>query len=351
VRRIVVGGLAFGWAVGAAAGPVPRPAAAPPATAVGVAVNLDASASPAARQAALDAVRRTGASFFALELSWSAAEPRPGEYRIDEITRTARVLRQSGATLHLDLPLVSETARDVPADLAGIPFDDRRLSLRLGRLLDALLPALLDFQTISLGEAADTYFAERPDEMRAYRRLFDGAVQFLKKKAPHLLPGVTTVAPTESRAPEAAGALHQRSPALFYIYSPFVRGEPFKERDPDDLERDWEALLKSAAGRPIGFPIVSYSSSPVNGSSLERQAEFIRRFRRFVAKTDGRRLLFARYVALRDTAEGSPGEAGDASPAEKRRAAFLSHRGLQDTGGEPKPAWREWVKASAPVKR
>src|SRR5262249_13038424 len=46
--------------------------AAADAPALGVLVNLEASATPAERQAALDAVRRTGASFFALELSWSA---------------------------------------------------------------------------------------------------------------------------------------------------------------------------------------------------------------------------------------------------------------------------------------
>ena len=51
-------------------------------------------------------VRRSGAQFFVLELSWAAAEPAPHRYRVEEITRAARVLRQSGAVLHLDLPLV-----------------------------------------------------------------------------------------------------------------------------------------------------------------------------------------------------------------------------------------------------
>ena len=86
-------------------------------------------------------VRRTGAHFFVLELSWAAAEPAPRRYRVEEITRAARVLRQSGAVLHLDLPLVHEAGRDVPADLANVAFDDPKLSLRLGGLLDALRPA------------------------------------------------------------------------------------------------------------------------------------------------------------------------------------------------------------------
>jgi hypothetical protein len=315
-------------------------------------VNVGPAIPPAVRQSALESVRRTGASFFVLELSWSAAEPSPRRYSLEEITRTARLLRQSGATLHLDLPLVTETARDVPADLARIAFDDPKLSLRLGRLLDALMPVLADVQTMSLGESADTYFAGRPEELRAFRRLFDGAVQFLEKKAPGLLVGVTTAAPGESPAPEVAAALHARSPLLLYMYSPFVPGSPFQQRDPSSLEKDWKLLLQGAGGRPIGFPDVSYSSSSENASSPARQAEFVRRFRTFLAKADGRALRFARWVALRDLPpESLPPLAQDASVVERRRHAFLAHCGLQGPDGTPKPAWREWVRISSGVKK
>ncbi|HEY1435729.1 MAG TPA: hypothetical protein VGG65_10155 [Thermoanaerobaculia bacterium] len=315
-----------------------------PTPSVGVALNLDASASAAERQEAVDTVRRTGATFFELVLSWSAAEPSPRRYALEDITRTARLLRQSGATIQLDLPLVTESARDVPSDLAGIAFDDPKLSLRLGKLLDALAPALLDVQSVSLGEAADVYFADKPDALRAYRRLFDGAVQFLKKKAPHLLVGVTTLAPSESPAPEVAALLHQRSPLLLYIYCPFVRGKPFLQRPPDELEKDWTQLLKAAGGRPIAFPSVSYSSSPENGSSPSRQADFVKRLRAFLSRSDGRRLLFARYVAWRDTPVEAVSQGAAVQIREKKRAAFLSNRGLETAGGDPKPAWLEWAK-------
>src|SRR5262249_48484406 len=208
------------------------------APAIGIGINIPAAA-PGAGQAALDMVRRTGATFCALEVSWSAAEPRPREYRLEEVVRSARLLRQSGATLHLSIPLVTESARDVPGDLTDTAFDDPKLSLRLGRLLDALTPVLLDVQTLSLGDAADTYFADKPDELRAYRRLFDGAVQFLQKKVPRLLVGVTTAAPTESRSPQVAAELHRRSPVLFYTYCPLVASAsaPFTQRDPEVLEK------------------------------------------------------------------------------------------------------------------
>lgn len=323
-----------------AAGPE-RPRQSPPAL-LGLAVNLEGPAA-AAGDRAVEEVRRTGVALFVLTVSWSRSEPSPGQYRLEEVTRTARLLRQSGATLHVDLPLVASRARDVPADLVGAAFDDERLSRRLGRLLDALEPVLLDAATLSLGYEADAYFSDKPEELKAYRALFDGAVEYLRAKAPHLGVGVTTAAPSESVAPVVAAALHARSPVLFFIYAPFQRAEAFLHRPPDALEKDWKRLLDRSGGRPVAFPEVSYSSAEENGSSSEKQAEFVRRLRAMVAGSDGRRLLFARYVPWRDPPP-SAGPARGAPESAQRRDAFLRNRGLQEADGRPKPAWREWVR-------
>jgi hypothetical protein len=308
----------------------PRTPAKEPAL-LGLAVNLPESAPPAVRQTALEEVRRAGVSVFAFELSWRDAEVKPGRYDIERMTQAARRMRQSGAVLHLDLPLVNGTLRLVPWDLSALAFDDPKLSQRLGALLDALGPSLLDFSTLSLGNDADVYFADKPDELRAYRRLFDGAVEFLRKKAPRLLVGVATASPTDTRAPLVVAALHQKSPALFYRYAPFRREAPFTHRPPDSLDPDWKAVLRAAAGRPVAFTEVSYSSAAENASSPETQAEFVRRMRRFLETTERSSLLFARYVPWRD-----PTPAGSADP----RTAFLANRGLQKFEGTPKPAWR-----------
>jgi len=322
----------------------PQPPGPAPAPALGLDINLPSGAPAAEQQRAFESVRRTGVSLYALTLSWSAAEPSPGKYRIDDLTRTARLLRQSGALLHLDLPLVVLRSRDVPADLEAVAFDDSRLSLRLGRLLDALEPALRDIATLSLGYEADVYFADKPDELRAYRRLFDGAVNFLGKKLPALKVGVTTLAPTESPAPAVAAVLHQRSPVLFYIYAPFEQGRPYAHRPPDAIEKDWKALLGQSGDRLIAFPEVSYSSSPENGSTPEKQAEFVLRMRRLMGAADGRRLLFARWVSWRDE---EPQASSGASEIDRRRAAFLANRGLETANGGSKPAWRAWVRAGS----
>jgi hypothetical protein len=313
---------------------------------LGLAIEFPEPPTAAVERRALEEVRRTGVDVFVLGLSWSEAEPSPRKYRVDEIVRSARILRQSGATLHLDLPLVSGRRRIVPPDLASVAFDDPKLSLRLGELLHAFGPALSDISTISLGFEAEAYFADKPNELAAYRRLFDGAVDFLRKVAPRLAVGVTTAAPGESGAPEVAAELHRTGDVLFYLYAPFVREKPYWHRPPDSLDADWKRLLDGARGRPIAFSEVSYSSSADNGSSPEKQAEFVRRLRRFIAAADGRKLLFARYVGWRDAPPGLYGAGSDVSDLARRRASFFAHRGLQGPGGEPKPAWKEWLKAA-----
>ncbi len=319
----------------------PKPPARP---LLGLAAELSGSSPEADRQRAVQQIRGTGASLFVVPISWSACEPSARTYRVQEILKAIRLLRQSGATIHIDLALVSVRTRDVPGDLANLAFDDPRLSTRLGGLLEALEPALLDASTLSFGYAAENYFEQRPDELKPYRLLFDGAVVFLKKMTPHLKVGVTTAAPTESAAPAVAAALHQRSPVLFYLYAPFERQNPYMHRPPESIERDWKMLLERAAGRPIAFPEVSYSSSPENGSSPELQADFVRRLKRLVASSDGTALLFARYATWRDGRGAGPPPDGNTLSA--RRQAFLAHRGLQTEKGEPKPAWREWVRVA-----
>jgi hypothetical protein len=82
----------------------------------------------------------------------------------------------------------------------------------------------------------------------------------------------------------------------------------------------------------VAFTEVAYSSAAENGSSLQMQADFVRRMRRFLETTERSSLLFARYVPWRDPA---PAAGADS------RTAFLANRGLQKFDGTPKPAWRE----------
>jgi hypothetical protein len=315
-----------------------------PRTLFGLAAELPPGAPLAVRESAAAEVRAGGVSLYSVTASWGECEPAPGRYKVDRIVSSVRLLRQSGATVHLDIPLVSGRARDVPADLFATAFDDPKLSLRLGHFLDALETALLDSSTLSLGFGADSYFSDKPEELKAYRRLFEGAVEFLGKKAPRLLVGVTTAAPTESPAPEIAAALHQKSPLLLYLYAPFERGVPYQHRAPDSVENDWKLLLQAAAGRPIAFPEVSYSSATENGSTPEKQAEFIRRMRRFAAAAEPGKILFVRYATWRDEPPPPHTQPPLSTLLAIRRAAYFAHRGLQTDTGESKPAWREWVK-------
>ena len=213
-------------------------------------------------------VRRTGASFFVLELSWSAAEPAPRKYNLAEITRTARLLRQSGATLHLDLPLVTETARDVPADLSQI-------AVRRSEAVAAARQA---------PRRADAGAARRPDAVarRGRRHVFRGASP--RSCGPS---GACSTAPCSfsrrrrrafssgSRRPRREKAPRPRSPppctpeARFSSICtlPSSTALPSSSATRALWRRTGRSSSRARAGGRSRFPDVSYSSSPENGSS------------------------------------------------------------------------------------
>ena len=284
-------------------------------------------------------------NLFALTVLLAGAEPAPRKYRVEDVTRTARLLRQSGATLHLDLPLVSGRERDVPADLAAVrvrrPEALRSASASSSR---RSRPALADCSTISLGYEADAYFADKPEELKAYRRLFDGAVEFLDKTRPAHLGRRDDGRPDESVAP---GGRRGSSIRRARSSSTSTRRSNARSRSgtapPAALEADWKRLLESAKDRPIAFPEVSYSSAAENGSTPEKQAEFIRRLRRFLSTADGARApLRPLRVLARASARPLP-RRSSADETSRRRASYLSHRGLQGADGDPSRPGRNGV--------
>jgi len=73
---------------------------------VGLAAEPEKSLPAETERKLMVQLRATGVSVFGLSVAWPSAEPAPGKYDVTSVIRAARVLRQSGASVHLDLPLV-----------------------------------------------------------------------------------------------------------------------------------------------------------------------------------------------------------------------------------------------------
>ena len=228
-------------------------------------------------------VRRTGAHFFVLELSWSAAEPSPRRYSVEEITRAARLLRQSGAVLHLDLPLVH---RDRARRAGGS-------GARRVRRSEALPPARRAPRRAAAGPSAISRRCRSatpptrtsptsPRSCGRIRRLFDGAVSFSKKKAPRSARRRRRRRRRwKARRPEVAAALHAAQPAPPLHVRALRPGIALRAARSRSLEKDWRVLLGGAGGRPIAFPLRQLLLVRRERLEPARQAEFVRRFRDF----------------------------------------------------------------------
>ena len=273
-------------------------------------------------------VRRTGASFFALELSWSAAEPAP-----------RRVPRGGD---HAHGAAAAPVGRHAPPRPAARDREPRATCRRIWRTSRSTIrscrcawaasstrctPALLDFQIALARRAAPTPTSPTsPTSCAPTGGSSTAPSSFSRRSCRACSSASTTAAPTESPAPEVAAALHQREPApALHLLRRSSRGAPFEQRDPDVLEKDWRALLEGARGtadrvsassatpprpRTARAPSSRPSSSAASGASSNR--------------ADGRALLFARYVALRDEPARRASRGADAAPVAAEAAPGVS---------------------------
>ena len=216
-------------------------------------------------------------NLFAVTVSWSEGEPSAGKYRLDALLKTVRLLRQSGATVHLDLPLVSIRSRDVPADLATVRVR-RPSALGAPRALPGCARA------------------------RASRRLHDlarirGGLLFCD--APGRAPGVSPALRRDGRVPPEEGPgppgrRHDRRSAR-------EPGPRRRRRAPPGQPRPLLSLCAVRAREPVRAPAAGIARA---------RLEAARRFRRRPAdRLSGSELLLRRRERV------EPGAAGGVHPA------------------------------------
>lgn len=92
--------------------------------------------------AAVDSTIAIGARGIVQTFPWSALEPDSARLNVQKLIDDVRYARSRGLTVLLGIQTINTVKREVPADLATVPWDDVRMMRRFERLLDALQPVL-----------------------------------------------------------------------------------------------------------------------------------------------------------------------------------------------------------------
>ncbi len=292
--------------------------------------------------AALLMAKDLGLQVVELSLAWDDVEPSPYVYRPEPdylaIANEYYPLRQVAVALVIT-PIDTNNLR-LPEDLRGRSMDDPEVIERFNRLLDYVFSRIPDLELVSLaiGNEVDVYLGGDEGAWRAYERFFQAVAAHARQLRPDLPVGVKiTYEGLTGREQARSAALNRAANLVMVTYYPLKAD--FSVREPEVVGEDWDALVTLYPGREIHFPEVGYPSSPLLGSSEEKQARFVeavfRAWDRHAEQigmvsfiwlheiTEERLAAYSQYYGVRD----------------ERFLAYLGSLGLRSAEGEAKPAF------------
>jgi hypothetical protein len=274
---------------------------------------------------------------------WSQIEPTTGAL---DVTQAADDLRMTsrwfGYTTLLGIQVLNTTAKETPADLLDVSFDDPQMLERFEALFEALLPHLNDNVTyLSIGNEVDVYLAAHPEEWDSYRVFYEAAVAYIHEVAPSLQVGVTFTFGGAKTYPQEFARLNAASDVVILTYYPSTDGFTF-DNAAAPLE-DFPRMVAMAESRPVILQEVGFASSELLGSSEVDQAAFVTNV--FSAwQRAGDAIPFLDFFLLHDLSEQMCSELEDYyRVSHERFHAFLCTLGLRQVDGTPKLAWEAFV--------
>ncbi|MBC7805213.1 MAG: hypothetical protein H7145_03585 [Akkermansiaceae bacterium] len=180
-------------------------------------------------------------------------------------------------SLLLILRPINTVKREVPADLAAVAWDDKRMRARFRALLDHVLGEMPDVTLagIVLGNEVSDFLSAETDGWRTYRTFLSEMRDYVHAKRPGVPVGVTIShgGLTDGKTRRKAQALNAVCDAVFVTYYPLH--PDFTVRSPNAPLADFESALYLYPNKPIHFVEAGYPSSPDCKSDEAKQACFV----------------------------------------------------------------------------
>lgn len=280
-----------------------------------------------------------GATYIYLSPKWNELEPSPGNYRFSDLDFQIGQASRYKVPAVLNVRIVDTASRAFPKDLGTKSFSDQVVHGRLLKLLDAMAPHLRgQVKYVMIGNEIDAYFTQHRDQVGDYTELFRAAAKEMKQLVPDVPVSTTITFGGISAADSLLKALLKECDFFSLTYYPLK--PDFTVRDPGDVARDIPKIIATAGGKPILLQEVGYPSSPLNGSSEEKQAQI---FSNVLDELAARRAQFigANFFLMSDLSDSVVNNLAQYYnlPNADRFKAFLQTLGMFDTQGRPKKSW------------
>lgn len=142
---------------------------------------------------------------------WRDIEPTPGNYVLDEVIEALDFRLDSGITHQFcNITVIdsfgAEGSPDFIRDMidSGVPWDDKRIVDAFGRMLDRVVPLMLERGTymVGVGNEPGGYYEEFPGLAASYTRFTEKAIARLHSIEPALAGTVVFAGPEDASIPQ-----------------------------------------------------------------------------------------------------------------------------------------------------
>jgi hypothetical protein len=317
--------------------------------------NLSASEPIANYTAEYQAIYNAGARGAQTAAPWSSLETGTNVYNLAMIDNTnpyfgLNALAGYGYTsILVNIPIVAISARTMPSDIAGLPFNNATVKSRYHALIDQVVPYLnSSVKYVALGNEVDTYFIAHGSELAQYKELIEDARTYIHTLKPNIKVGVTTTfdGATSTQTANVA-SLNANMDVIILTYYP-TDPPNFTVRAPATVSTDMAAMINISGGKPLVLQEWGYPSSTILSSTEQMQADFITNTFTAWKQYGSSRIPFISFFKRRDwDAAQCTALSGQASTGTFYQ--FLCSLGLLNNIGTPKLAYSAFTTELAKI--
>ena len=295
--------------------------------------------------AAVDSIVAVGARGTVLTYSWRDLEPDSARLNVQQLISDVRYARGRGLQVFVGLQPINTVKREMPPDIAALPWTDARLQRRFERLLDAIAPVVNDITYLSIGNEVGDYLGAA-GEWASYTSFVAREVTSLHRRSTAIKVGATIEFDAAKAQSAQATALFAVGDVAIYTHYPFASG--YTVDVPTSTRTTFDRMITIAGGKPVVLQELGYPASPLNGSSDSMQAAF---YTDAIAQWKLRGSVRMPFVNLFLLHDFTPQQCADFvtyynQPNQPAFVGFLCTLGLRKADGTARPAW-EAVRTAA----
>lgn len=289
--------------------------------------------------AAVDSSMAVGAKGIVQMYTWRELEPDSAQLNVQRVIDDLRYTHSRGLQIFFGVQVINTVKREMPADIASLPWTDPRVQRRFDRLLDALQPILGYVTYFSIGNEVAGYLRTQ-SEWPAYTAFVSQSVASLHRRVPTIKVGATMEYDGAATNTTAARALIAVSDVAIYTHYPFLL-DSFDVAPTTITNVTFDNMIAIAGGKPVVLQELGYPASTLNRSSEAQQAAF---FTDAIAQWRARGSAAMPFVSLFLLHDFTPQQCTDFGvyynlPNQAQFIGFLCSLGLRKVDGSPRPSW------------